>query len=187
MLGHVRAALIALVVPLCFDTFGVSAALGLGGLAPQRRLRTATLFAIFETAMPLVGLAIGRPLGETIGNAAGYLAIALLTALALYMLFADDDETRVLGFAERPGIAAIPLGLSVSLDELAIGFTLGLLRAPVVPLVILIGVQAFIASQLGLRLGARLGKRAQERAESIAGVALLTLAGALLAIKLAHA
>jgi putative Mn2+ efflux pump MntP len=100
------------------------------------------------------------------------------------MLLSNNDDQRLLDLAERPGIAAIPLGLSVSLDELAIGFTLGLLRVPLVPVIGPIAVQAFIASQVGLRVGARLGQRTQEHAETIAGLALLALAAALLAAKL---
>ena len=40
----------------------------------------------------------------------------------------------------------------------------------------LLGVQAFLFSQLGLRLGSRLGETQRERAEQLAGLALLGLA-----------
>jgi manganese efflux pump family protein len=177
-------ALIALILPLCLDTFAVSTALGLGGLPPRRRLRTAVLFAAFEAAMPLIGLTVGRPLRNTIGDAGDYAAIALLALLAIYTLLALDEEDRVVNLAESSGPAIVALGLSVSLDELAIGFTLGLLRAPVLPVIILIALQAFIASQIGLRFGARLGAHARERAEKFAGLSLLALAAALLVTKL---
>jgi hypothetical protein len=39
----------------------------------------------------------------------------------------------------------------------------------------LIGAQAFLVAQLGLRLGARLNERAREGAERLAGLALLGL------------
>ena len=76
------------------------------------------------------------------------------------------------------------LGLSISLDELAIGFTLGLLGLPVGLVIALIAVQAFLFTQLGLRLGHRLGSGFGEAAERIAGVALSALAIALLTEKL---
>ncbi len=75
-------------------------------------------------------------------------------------------------------------GLRVSLDELAIGVTIGLLALPVVVVVVLIGAQAFVASQLGSRLGGQLGERVQDRAERLAGGLLVTLAAILLALKL---
>jgi putative Mn2+ efflux pump MntP len=78
----------------------------------------------------------------------------------------------------------VTLGISISLDELAIGFTLGLLGLPVVPVVILIGAQALVLSQLGMRLGAHLNERVREGAERLAGVVLLGLGVGLLAGKL---
>jgi putative Mn2+ efflux pump MntP len=79
----------------------------------------------------------------------------------------------------------LALGLSVSLDELAIGFTIGLLHLSLGLAVVLIGAQAFLFSQLGLRLGSHLNEAFRERAERAAGVALLALASFLAIEKLA--
>ncbi len=81
------------------------------------------------------------------------------------------------------GPALILVGLSVSLDELAIGFTLGLLRVPVLPILIAIGAQAFAASQLGFGLGA-LSRRFREGAERLTGIALIALGVILLVERL---
>jgi manganese efflux pump family protein len=177
---------IAVVVPLGLDTFAVAVALGIAGLPQHRRTRVALLFATFETFMPLLGVAVGAPLGHTIGNAADYIASALLVALGLYMLRSSEDDERVrLVSVTRLGIyGAAALGVSISLDELAIGFSAGLLRLPVLPVVVVIGVQAFGVTRIGVRVGARLGKRWQESAERLAGVALITLGVTLLALRL---
>jgi putative Mn2+ efflux pump MntP len=87
-------------------------------------------------------------------------------------------------FANARGAAILGLGLSVSLDELAIGFTIGLLRVPLVPAVVLIAIQAFVVSQLGFALGSRVAERLRENAERLAGVVLIALAAVLLASKL---
>jgi manganese efflux pump family protein len=76
------------------------------------------------------------------------------------------------------------LGLSISLDELAIGFPLGLLRVPVVAVIIVIAAQAFVLAQLGLRVGGRISERARESAERLAGLALTALEVTLLAEQL---
>jgi len=76
------------------------------------------------------------------------------------------------------------LGISISLDELAIGFTLGLLRLPAGIVIALIAVQTFIVTQLGLRLGSRLSDRLRDGAERLAGAALIGLGMALLAERL---
>lgn len=178
--------LVLLVVPLGFDTFAVSAAIGLGGATKRERLRLGLLFSAFEMAMPLAGLLAGRALGGAIGGAADYAAIALLAGLGVWMLAGDEDASaeRVARLSRGRGLGLLALGLSVSLDELAMGFTIGLLRLPVWVAIALIGAQAFLFAQLGLRLGQRVGEALRERAEQAAGIALLGLAILLLAEKL---
>jgi putative Mn2+ efflux pump MntP len=182
--------LVAIVLPLGLDTFGVAVALGIAGLPTHHWKRVALLFTAFETIMPLVGVAIGLPLGDTIGSAADYVASGLLIALGAYMLGeggkdAEDESERLLSMTRRGAYGAAALGVSISLDELAIGFSAGLLRLPVVPLVIAIGVQTFIVTQAGIRLGSRLGARWRESAERVAGVALIALGVVLLTLRVA--
>ena len=85
---------------------------------------------------------------------------------------------------QRGLYSALALGLSVSLDELAIGFSAGLLRLPLLPLVIAVGVQAFAVTQIGVRLGERVGSRWAEAAQRTAGVALIALGAILLVERL---
>lgn len=177
--------LIALVLPLGLDTFAVAAALGVAGLEPKRRLRLSLLMTSFEAGMPLVGLALGAPLGQAIGAAADYIAIGVLLAFGVYTLVASDDDEKTGLLTTTTGWGAVLLGLSISLDELAIGFTLGLLRLPALLVIVLIGAQAFILSQLGLRIGASVGATIRQGAERLAGLALTALGVGLLIEKLA--
>ena len=69
--------------------------------------------------------------------------------------------------------------LTRRLDELAIGFSLGLLNVPVVPAIVLIAAQAFVVSQVGFALGGRVGEATREGAERLAGAVLIVIAAAL--------
>jgi hypothetical protein len=60
--------------------------------------------------------------------------------------------------ANLHGFAIIALGLSISLDELAIRFSLGLIRLRVAPIIIAIAIIALVPSQLGLALGSRISE-----------------------------
>jgi putative Mn2+ efflux pump MntP len=170
--------LLLFVLPLGLDTFAISAALGMRGLPARQRLRVSLVLSGFEMAMPVVGLLLGRALGTLVGNAADYVAIAVLGLLGVWMLVhEDDDESEKVGqIASGQGLVLLALGISISLDELAIGFTIGLLHLSLWLAVALIGVQAFLFAQIGLRLGARLNETLRERAEQLAGLALLGLA-----------
>lgn len=171
--------LLAFVLPLGLDSFAVAAALGAAGkLTGRARVRISVLFVVFEAGMPLIGLAVGAPLAHAVGDVAGYLAAAAVIGIGAWMLLhgdSDDEEEKTGRLLSARGVALLGLGVSISLDELAIGFSLGLARLPAGPVVIAIGVQAFIAAQLGLLLGARIGERFREAAERLAGIALITL------------
>lgn len=171
-------------MPLGFDTFGVALALGLAGLPPNRRLHISLLFAAFEAGMPLLGVALGAPLGDAVGNLANYLAAALVAGLGVYMLLERSDEVgeseRLLAMTKRGAYGFLALGFSISLDEIAIGFSAGLLRLPLPALVISVGVQAFVLTQIGVRLGSRASERWREVSERVAGGALVLLGAVLL-------
>jgi putative Mn2+ efflux pump MntP len=91
-----------------------------------------------------------------------------------------DEGQRLLSLSRRGLLGAAALGLSISLDELAIGLSAGLLRIPVVPLVAAVAAQAFVVTQVGIRLGGRLAARWREAAERTAGLALVVLGAVLL-------
>jgi putative Mn2+ efflux pump MntP len=148
------------------------------GLPPRQRMRVSLLMSGFEMAMPVVGLVFGRALGHLVGSDADYIAIGVLALLGAWMLLhEDEDEAENVGqLASGNGLALLALGVSISLDELAIGFTIGLLHLSLWLAVVLIGAQAFIFAQFGLRLGARLNESLRERAEQLAGLVLVGLA-----------
>ncbi len=170
--------LLAFVLPLGLDSFAVAAALGASLVATVwHRLRISLVFVIFEGGMPLIGLALGSVLARGIGHIADYLAAAAVIGIGIWMLFAgdkDEDDKASLIMTSR-GLALIGLGISISLDELAIGFSLGLVRLPVSTVILAIALQAFVAAQLGLAIGAKIAERWRERAEQAAGTALILL------------
>jgi putative Mn2+ efflux pump MntP len=182
----VIAKLVALVLPLSLDAFIVAAGIGVIGVTPRQRLRLSVLFCVFEAGMPLIGLALGAPLARVIGGAADDVAIGVLLAFGLYTLVRRDEreDEELARIATIRGAGALLLGVSVSLDELAVGFTLGLLGLPAKVVIPLIPLQALILTQLGLRLGGRLSERLRESGERIAGGLLTALALVLLAEQL---
>ena len=170
--------LLAFVLPLGLDSFAVAAALGASGMIiAWQRLRISLVFVTFEGGMPLIGLALGSALAHGIGRIADYLAAAAVIGIGIWMLLTDneDEEDRASRIMTSSGLALVGLGISISLDELAIGFSLGLVRLPVSAVIIAIALQAFVAAQLGLAIGAKIAQRWRERAEQLAGIGLILL------------
>lgn len=171
--------ILAFVLPLGLDSFAVAAAIGATGtLTARTRWRIALLFVMFEAGMSLIGLATGAALAHAIGDTADYIAAAAAIAIGAWLLLhgeSDDEEQKAGQLVNAHGVALLGLGISISLDELAIGFSLGLTHLPLIPVIIGIGVQAFLAAQLGLHLGARIAELFREAAERLAGVVLIAL------------
>jgi putative Mn2+ efflux pump MntP len=188
----VRQVLIAagLLLPLALDTFALAAALGMAGLEKRDRLRVTLVFTAFEAGMPIAGMLIGRVAGAFLGAWAGYGGIAFLFVAGLLLLRPGQDESDEAGrlrmLAHARGLAILDLGLSISVDELTVGLSAGLLGLSIVLIVVWIAIQAFVATQVGLRLGGRLGDEVRERAEWVAGVALILVAVVLLVLRLAR-
>jgi len=175
--------LLAFVLPLGLDSFAVAAAIGAVQVTTARqRLRISLVFVVFEGGMPLIGLGLGSALARGIGPVADYLAAAAVIGVGAWMLLAGDkdEEDKARRLTSLHGLALVALGVSISLDELAIGFSIGLAGVPSAAVIVAIAVQAFLAAQLGLAIGAKIGERWRERAEQAAGIALILLGAYLL-------
>jgi putative Mn2+ efflux pump MntP len=179
--------LLLFILPLGLDTLGVSISLGIKsrrediatGKGKEFQfpgwLISAILFSLAETFMPLFGLAIGYATSLVISNVMHIVGPLILIGVGLWELLEEGQEyfkkKKMSGLhtfqykthAEEQfqWRRQLLLALSISLDELAIGFSLGTIAASnrsvvtVHPFVIciLIGIQGFFMALLGIALG----------------------------------
>jgi len=173
-----------LVLSLGLDTFTVAVSLGMSSVGRSDRLRVGASFALFEGGMPVVGFVIGRAASGVLGDLASLMGIVVLFGVGAWMVFeavAGDEEARV-DIEDWRGL--VFTSISVSVDELAIGFGMGALGLPILVTVILIAAQAFVLTLVGTTVGNRIGERLAERAEVAAGLVLCGLAVILVGEKL---
>ena len=204
--------LLFFVLPLGLDTLGVSISLGMkshrlstsnlhtSGVQQPSWLASAILFSLAETLMPLIGLLIGYAASLIISNVMHFIGPFLLIAVGLWELVEEIrerlDKRKVYQAAPVKSTVSplapldknfvwgqqLLLALSVSLDELAVGFSLGTVTigrgiSPLI-LCILIGLQGFIMTLLGLVLGRTLRSRLRvlkDWSELLSGVLLIGL------------
>jgi len=179
-------------------------------------LGSALLFSLAEMIMPLVGLAIGYAASLLISNIMHILGPLLLIGVGLWELLEEvreriskhkklqnpafSDSTVAPRFIEGTWLSpAMPntarftrwsrqllLALSVSLDELAIGFSLGAITSGLpgsntispITLCILIGLHGFLMTIIGLTLGRTLStymKSVKDWTEFLSGFLLIAL------------
>ena len=174
------------VLPLGVDTFALAAAVGTSRPLGSTRWRISAVFVLAEGGMPLVGLALGASLGQALGSVADYLSGGLLVLLGGYLWWTSDDDDTAMAhrLTSAQGLALAGLALSISLDELAVGFSLGLGAGGTTPAAI--ALQTLVVSQLGLSFGVRISERWREYVERVAGPLLLVLGGVLLVEALVH-
>ncbi len=162
--------MLALVLSLGMDTLVMATSLGF--IKTKGKLKIALAFACAEGLMPLIGFAIGQNAGQFIGHSASVIGGFALIGVAIWLIFfAVDVEVEKLGH-KLVGWALVVTALSISLDELAVGFSIGLIGVPVGLTIFLIAVQAFLFTTIGLTFGARLKPFFGEWSEKLAGIIL---------------
>ncbi len=167
---------------LGLDNFAASIAIGLTGVDRQVRFRIAVVFGIFEAAMPIIGLLLGRKLSGTLGAQAhivgGGLLIAVGVQMAVFALRSGDGQSSSL--AGAPVGRLILLGAGLSIDNLVIGFALGAHNSPLVLAVLLIATASVGLSLVGLELGSKLGEGVEHWSELIGAGVLVAVGLAIL-------
>ena len=169
--------IIAFVIPLGFDTAAVSVLLGLRSIHP---LRPALTFAIFEAVTPLIGLWLGRVIGaryETMASVVGGLILLGVAGHILKEVQEEDEEAADLSFSTMRTAALA--GLGVSMDELAVGFSMGASGLPVPGTIAAIALQTFVVTYVGILIGKRLGAKLGRRTSRIAGLVAAAAFGVL--------
>jgi putative Mn2+ efflux pump MntP len=168
-------ALLLVAVSVGLDNFGASAAIGVSGVDRSLRFRVALVFGVFEAAMPVIGLLLGRSLAQYLGSVAKPLGGGLLVLAGAYAicteLMGGDRETAE--DTEMSMRRLVLIGIALSIDNLVIGFALGAYHVNIVIAAVIIAMISVALSLLGLEIGSRLGDRLGQRAELVGGAVLI--------------
>ncbi len=158
--------------------------IGAQGVSHRRALLVAAVFAAFQTILPALGLYLGRLVGPKLGDMAGYLGFGLLFAVGvatLVLAFRPERKKMHLG----RGVGLLLSASGVSLDSLAVGFSLALAGFPTLLTIVALGASAFVMTWIGVQFGRSLGRWLEEWAERFAGGVLAATGLVLLLLKLA--
>jgi len=177
------ASLLVLAVGLAMDAAAVAATRGLRAKSFRWReaLLLAALFGAFQAGMPLLGWALGVTIGPFIEAWDHWLAFALLTAIGAKMLWESRSGAEVEKSPAATTLAElVVLAIATSVDALAVGITLPLLGAPLLPAIATIGITAALLSFVGMYLGSRFGSQLGRRLDAFGGVVLIAIGARIL-------
>lgn len=140
---------------LSFDSFTAAVTCGLNckPMSWKYRLLIPFSFAVFQAGMPLIGYFASYNLLQYINSWDHWLAFALLFLIGFHMirepfLAKKDRGTFKIGLR-----MIITMSIATSIDALATGFSLGLLRVNIWLTTAIIFIITFTASVLGLMTG----------------------------------
>ena len=160
---------------LSLDSFRVSLGLGTLKLSRLRQLQIVIAFGVCDALAPLIGLLIGKSLLKVIGPWVEHLGPLLLCVYGVYVVYiARRCAGRETGETDRWMVLGLPLTLS--LDNLVAGTTLGMIGFPMLLSVTIIGVMSALLSLAGLRLGRAAVSLLPVKMELIGGVVLIFIA-----------
>jgi len=163
---------------MAMDAFAVC--LGAGTLAEtgsrRPRFRLAFHFGLFQFIMPVLGWLAGLTIVRYISAYDHWVAFGLLGFVGVRMIRSGLDKSGGHDQADPSrGWTLVLLSVAVSLDALAVGFSMGMVGLTIWYPAIVIGIITGLLSWLGLRLGNKLGEKFGKRMEIAGGIVLILI------------
>lgn len=165
------ASVIALSFFLSLDNFRLSIALGAYRFSWYRMLRTAVVFGLWDGVSPLIGLVIGHYIGQAVGPVANFVGPIVLAGFGLYLIARSLKSETPDEIEDAWALFGLPL--SLSLDNLVAGTSLGMLGfTPVLP-ALSFGVTTAVMSFIGLQIGGAVARFIPLESDMLSGIGML--------------
>jgi manganese efflux pump family protein len=165
---------ILLAIALAMDATAVATGRAVVGLNRREAVVLAASFGLFQGGMAAIGWGLGASAMGIVERWGHWLVFGLLASLGGKMILEalrsrpDDGSPALLSIR-----TIVVLSVATSIDALAAGVTLPLLRAPVALSLVSIGLVTFALSLGGALGGAALGARFGRRLEVLGGLVLI--------------
>lgn len=174
-------------VGLAMDAFAVSLGIGTAGQAESRRakFRLSFHFGWFQSMMTVLGWLAGSTIASYINQFDHWIAMILLGYVGGNMIRSglnpDEDCYRC---DPSRGKTLVILCVATSIDALAVGLSMAMLKTSIWIPAIIIGVVTFLISGMGLLAGNGLGAKFGKRMEIVGGLILIGIGVRVLALHL---
>lgn len=159
------------------DAFSVSLGLGTKKINFNKITLIALVIGLFHVIMPLVGLIAGDFLTLILKDFGEFAGGIILLYIGYSMLneYLDNNANNRIDFTR--GLGLVIFAVSVSIDALTVGFTLGLAgRASIISAVIF-GIVAFAMTTVGLLMGNKITYYVENKSILIGGIILIIMGG----------
>jgi manganese efflux pump family protein len=175
--------IILIAVSLAMDAFVVSIAAGTSGRLSSRwaAVRLSFHLGLFQFFMPIIGWFLGIKILPLIVAVDHWIAFFLLLIVGFRMIRSGMDiNPRTFTADPSRGFTVVMLSLATSIDALAVGLGLAMLRVTIIYPCLVIGFITAGLSFLGIQMGNRLGMKFGKKMEIIGGLTLIVIGSRIL-------
>lgn len=163
---------------LAMDAFAVSIAVVafLGGVTHRQKFRLSFHFGLFQFLLPIIGWYAGSRIVKYIEAFDHWIALAILTIIGVKMIL-DARHSEFSGITKdvTRGLPLITLSLAVSIDALAVGFSIGVIKGDIFIPAVIIGIVASTMTLTGIKLGTYLSMKFGQRVSVVGGIILILI------------
>jgi putative Mn2+ efflux pump MntP len=174
---------VLMAVGLSADAFAVSLTSGLliKRIKINKALKIALFFGGFQALMPLIGWAAGLAFRDFLSAFDHWIIFALLGFLGGKMIYesltCEDEEKK---FNPLDSYTLLALAVATSIDALAAGLGLSVIKTSIVLAVTLIGAITFSLSFAGVFIGHKFGNLCSQKIEIVGGSILIFIGSKIL-------
>lgn len=174
---------IGIAIALAMDAFAVAIATGvsLKEVSIRQTFRLSWHFGLFQALMPILGWFLGSVIQTSVEAYAHWISFALLALVGCNMIreaLVIDEQIEKSSKDSTRGLTLVILSIATSLDALAVGISLSMMKVSIIAPAIIIGIVAGLFTILGLQIGKKVANLSwiSRWAEAIGGFVLLGIA-----------
>jgi putative Mn2+ efflux pump MntP len=167
--------LLGLGIALSLDNLRVVMAMAAAGMTRRMTIRLISAFVLFEALMPLLGLVVGRTIGEVVEPWAELVGVFALVGVGAYILAESIRGSQQAPTDKTWIVLGLPLTLSI--DNFIAGIGLGLFGVPALTVGLVFGLATAVTCTAGLFLGELASRLHPRIAQMVGGLSLLVFAG----------
>ncbi len=172
------ATILGIAVALAMDALSVAVAAGISlpEVTGRHVFRLAWHFGLFQFMMPVIGWAAGRVASDYVAAYDHWVAFALLIFIGVKMVRESFEKAeKRSGPDPTRGLSLVMLSVATSIDALAVGMSLAMLRVPIIVPSLIIGFVCGLLTLVGVRVGRRIGALLGKRIECVGGLVLIAI------------
>jgi len=169
---------ICIALALAMDAFAVSIACAayLGQLTGRQKFRLSFHFGFFQFLMPLIGWFAGKHIVHYVEFYDRWIAFGILAIIGIKMITdANHPEVQRINKDVTRGFSLVVLSVATSIDALAVGFSLGIIKSQIFIPAVIIGIVASGMSLIGISIGSFLSSKFGNKVSIFGGVILILI------------